>query len=234
MSMLPLALLVVLGATTGREAGPQVTTSSMPWLRGLSGAVYSDTGRDDVAERMAAWTQPDDSCPAAAYPGLELQADVAPAPGLETLLASYTQGLVVLGSERQLLAASPGYTCEGSADELAVIGAGYAGFDRTIAVAVTSGGRTESVTWLALFRIGHAGRLDPVFTAAVELRAGDELQRGAVTLIPGGLLYRAPTGGTSVWLFDPGARAYTWRGSLDPAPAIEDPPHAAPPLARAF
>lgn len=188
---------------------------ALPWLHGIDHVQVTREGNPEVASRMTQ-SEPDPSCVASEYPGLELHADVYPAGGQETVLATYTQGIEIHGSEDELLGAAPGFTCEGSADDLELLASGTVFLEPTIVLAITSGGRREQSTWIALYRPGEGGRLDPLFTATVEEREGDRVHRGDITFVPGGLLYRRPGGGTSVWIYDPVARAYVPRGPSEP------------------
>jgi hypothetical protein len=42
-----------------------------------------------------------------------------------------------------------------------------------------------------------------VFIGEVERHENDTTRTGIVTLVPGGLVYQAPTGDTSLWVWDP-------------------------------
>lgn len=227
MSQMLLAIIAVLAAAAS-ELAPSALPG-MPWLHGLYGAAVTELPDDTVAPRMTMWVESDAECPAGFYPGMAIEADVAPSPGNETVLASYTQGVLVLDSEGELLASSPGYTCEGTADDAIALAAGSTFLEPTIALVVTSGGRREQITWLALYRVGFGGRLDPVFTASVEEREDEVVRRGDVAFVPGGLLYRRPGGGWSVWIYDPVGRAYMHRGELERS---DEPPHVPPMFAE--
>ena len=189
---------VLFGAATAcQPAGP-----GLPWLHGLDGVV-SSTGEAGTAPAI------DDlalDCGVAASRTIELVADVAPTAGRETIVASYGGGLAVYDRERQLVAEAPGYRCEGSADELVAIAAGTAFGDPLLAVAATSGGHQEAMTWVTLYATGRT--LEPVFAGAVEARAGDRVERGAIYLLPGGLMMQQPAGTFRFWRLDPGARIY--------------------------
>jgi hypothetical protein len=169
-------------------------------------------------------SEDDRTCAAGAYAELEADGDVAPNAGDETVIASYADGVTVLDREGVQIASAPGYACEGSADEAETLIIGRAFGAPTIAMVVTSGGRREQMTWLAVFRVGFAGRLDPVFTGTVEERSDDRVRRGEVTFVPDGLIYRRPgSRRLTLWVFDPAARAYTQRG---PSELPIDVPHA--------
>jgi hypothetical protein len=212
-----LGLLAI--SLAGCEAAAPVP--DLPWLSGMTNVVSTDTGREGVVGRMAAWVEPDVECPASAYDGLELVADVASSPGNETILASYTQGVIVLSAEGQLLASSAGYPCEGSADGVEALAAGTSYGVPTIALLGTHGGKRENAAWIGLFRM-HGTALDPVFAGTVEEREGTRVRRGDILLAPGGtLIYRRPGGPPTVWFYDAVGRAYVPFGPID----RKEPPH---------
>lgn len=178
--------------------------AALPWLQGFfMPQGVADHGSRDVLAELAEWRAPVEDCVASAYGGLSLQADVDGTPGDEKILASYTQGVFVLGADRHLLGRAPGLSCEGSADELVALAAGDASIGTPVlALAATSGGRAENVTWLSLYRLGDDGTLHPIFVGEVERHAGDTARTGVVTLVPGGLIYRDPGGSVGIWLYD--------------------------------
>jgi hypothetical protein len=185
----------------------------LPWLHGLDGVVSAtSTGPRSVDELPM-------DCGVDAMRTVELVADVAPAAGRETIIASYTSGITVLDRAERVVMATPGYRCEGSADELGAVAVGRAYGDRLLAVAVTSGGHNEAATWVTLFRTGT--QLEPVFTGVVEHRVSDRTTRGWIYLLPGGLLYQRPGGPLRFWRLDPGTRYYL--------PVLPDVPHDEPP-----
>lgn len=197
----------------------------MPWLHGLDSARITDEPQAHVADRMSADTE-ELECATGATHGLELTADVSPSAGMETVLASYAHGIVVLDREHRVVGSTGGYECQGSADEIAALAVGRAFLVPTIALAITHGGHEEQTTELALFRIGFRGRLEPVFTAEVEVRSGEGVRTGAVWLIPNGLLYQRPGGTTGLWIYDAVGGAYLYRGLFE---HTDEPPHAEPP-----
>jgi len=180
-----------------------VSLAALPWLQGFF-APTSETeqGSRDVLAELAEWRDPVDDCVASAYGGLEMRADVSANEGEERVLASYTQGVFVLDRDRHLLAQAPGVECAGSSDELVAMAAGDAAIGTpVIALAATTGGRTENVTWLTLYRVADSGELQPVFVGEVERHQGDTARTGVVTLIPGGLVYRDTRGSIGLWLY---------------------------------
>lgn len=184
--------------------------AALPWLQGFEPAASSDHGSAQVEQQLASFDEDSTApCVSSAYGGLELTADVAPAEGDETVLASFTHGLVVLGADHHLVARAPGFTCQGSADDLIAVAAGDAMIGTpVIALAASSGGHNESITWLTLYRVGEAGKLVPVFTGMVERHLEHATRTGVVMLFPGGLIYRPPVGNTQIWLYDRDAGHY--------------------------
>ncbi len=177
--------------------------AALPWLQGFfAPAASSDLGSYDCGMENPSQ--------------MTIVADVAPSsPGSEQVLASYTDGIVVLDRNHRPLGASTGFACEGSADELVAIAAGDASIGVPIvAVAATRGGFNESTTTLTMFRVDARGRLLPVFSGDVEYHERDAETRessartGVVTLIPGGLVYRSPQGDISLWTYDRDAGVY--------------------------
>jgi hypothetical protein len=170
---------------------------ALPWLQGFAPDAVADHPSRAVGAELAAWHEPDDGCVASAYGGLSLEV------GGTRVLASYSQGVFVLDGGGEVVARAPGLACHGSADELVALAHGDAWIGTPlIALAATSGGHAESVTSLTLYRVGEGGALEPVFTGAVERHADHETATGVVTVIPGGLVYRAPDGMTSLWTWD--------------------------------
>ncbi len=169
----------------------------LPWLLGFAPDAASDHPSRDVAAEVSEWKAVDDRCVASVYGGLALDR------GDTRVVASYSQGVFVLGKDRHLLARADGFACAGSADELVGLETGEAWINTPlIALAATTGGRAESVTQLLLYRVGDNGVLEPVFTAPVERHAEHQTRTGTVTMVPGGLIYRAPEGTTSIWVYD--------------------------------
>jgi len=178
--------------------------AALPWLQGFFAPQgETEAGSRDVLAELAEWRAPVEDCVASSYGGLSLRADVSDADGKERILASYTQGVFVLDRERHLLAQSQPLDCAGSADELVALAAGDASIGTpVIALAATSGGRADSVTWLTLYRVANDGVLQPVFNGEVERHAGGRTRTGTVTLVPGGLVYRDTRGSIGMWLYD--------------------------------
>jgi hypothetical protein len=181
-----------------------LTLAALPWLSGYEPVAVEERTADDVQVELAQWQgEADPRCVASAYGGLRITA------GDQTVLASYTQGVVVLAPDRSVVARAPGFPCYGSADELVALAQGDAGIDvPVVALAATSGGRAENATWIALYRVGDGGELAPIFSAIVERHAGRITQTGSIELFPGGLKFRSPDGEMSLWLYDREAGRY--------------------------
>lgn len=170
---------------------------ALPWLQGFTPDAVTDHPSRAVSSELAEWKKPDDSCVASAYGGLSLDAKG------HRVLASFSQGVFVLDGSGHLVAQAPGFECNGSSDELVALAEGNAWVGAPIvALAATSGGRAESVTWLSLYRVGQGGKLEVVFTGAVERHGDRQTKTGVVTVVPGGLIYRSPDGTTSLWTWD--------------------------------
>jgi hypothetical protein len=178
--------------------------ATLPWLQGVFvPQAASEQGDRDVIAELAEWQEPGEDCTASAYGGLSLRADVSEVDGEERIVASFTQGVFVFDHERHLLAHAQPFACAGAADELVAIAAGDASIGApVIALAASSGGRNESVTWLTLYRVANDGVLQPIFNGEVERHAGERTRTGVVTLVPGGLVYRDTRGGIGLWLYD--------------------------------
>ena len=180
---------------------------ALPWLQGFQAEAVADHPSRTVAAELSEWRKPDEDCVASAYGGLSLDR------GGQRVLASFSQGVFIVDANRRLVAQAPGFDCNGSADELVALATGEAWVGTPlVALAATTGGHAESVTWLSLYRVGDGGTLEPVFTGAVERHEGHQTRTGVVTIVPGGLIYRAPEGTTSVWIYD--GNRYVEQGSF--------------------
>lgn len=207
MSVKLLAIPVVI-AWLSADAGAAPAVRGLPWLHNFSPVAEASEATPSVIARMAEWRAADPSCSATAYGGLGILAEVAPAPGIETVLASFTQGVLVLDAKATLLASAAPLVCQGSADELEALAAGDAGIgEPVIALAAKAGGHRVSATWLVLYRVAD-GVLAPIFAAIVEDHTGDRTRVGEVTLLPGALVYRAPSGGRTLWTYDDDEHRY--------------------------
>ena len=175
----------------------------LPWLVGFQPAAVSDRADPAVDNDLREWRARDEACVASAYGGLRID------DGERQILASYTQGLVMLDHDRHLMAQTPGFPCGGSADELVGLEIGDAWIGTPlIALGATIGGRNENRTWLALYRVGDNGELVPTFVGEVERHTGHTTCTGTVTIIPGGLVYTDPDGSATLWIYDREAGIY--------------------------
>jgi hypothetical protein len=125
-------------AEVGPEGPAAAVARALPWLHNFAAAAVSAEASAQVVERMARWRVPDPDCSAAAYGGLAVAADVAPAPGSEEVLASYTQGVLVLDAAGRVIASAPAPRCQGS-------GGGERRGDALDAVARQAGGEPLEV-----------------------------------------------------------------------------------------
>lgn len=192
-----------------RQAESGTHETALPWLHNFAATAESAVATPGVVKRMARWRAPDESCSAAAYGGLMITADVTGGRGREQVLASFTQGVLVLDAGGALVASANAPECQGTADNLEAIAAGDAHIDGpVIALAVTTGGHRASSTWLVLYRV-IGGVVEPVFSGAVEERISDQTRTGAVTLLPGALVYRTPAGTQTMWTYSAEQGRYT-------------------------
>lgn len=184
------------------------TLAVIPWLQGFESTAATDHPTRAAVAELAEWQPAEDSCVASAYGGLALTV------GDERVLASYTQGIVVLDKSKNAVAHAPPFTCQGSADELVALSAGDAWIGTPVlALAATTGGKNESITWLTLYRTSD---LAPIFTGVVERHEGHRTRTGIVFVYPGGLLYQPPSGGPQIWRYDVDQRRYINTGEFMP------------------
>jgi hypothetical protein len=178
--------------------------AALPWLTGFfDPQAATERASPAVIDELAAYHKTSSDCIADSYGGFSLRADVAPNRGSEQILASYSQGVYVLDSDRHVLAHAAGFACAGSSDELVAIAAGDALIGTPlIALAVTSGGRAENATYLTLYRVAGGGELQPVFIGEVERHVNRTTRTGVITIVPGGLIFVDPAGTTSLWIYD--------------------------------
>jgi len=148
-----------------------------------------------------------------------IEADLADAPGNESIEASYTEGIVVRDAEGHVLAHAPGFEASGgSADDIDGLAVGDAELGApVVALAATKGGHNESMTWLTLYRVANTGELQPIFMGEVERHTGRTTKTGTVTLLPGGLIYQPPQGEGSIWLYDESLGRYVLRDQDRPS-----------------
>jgi hypothetical protein len=190
----------------------------MPWLHGFSTSGISDVLAEGVGNRVQRYARCDDCV---GTDGIELTANVVPGDGDATVLATFSQGLVVVDKQGVLVASGPGYEPSGSADELLAVATGDAQIGApVIAIAARRGGRRASEVWLELYRVGHNDKLQRLFAGVVEEHEDKFDRTGSVTIVPGGLIHRAPRSQTpDLWIFDPRAGRYLYRGTLGTEPS---------------
>ena len=213
-------------ALLGGEARPPAAAPPVPYLRDLSersAALITIAAEPSwrAALQLARWQTSDPDCTTSAAGAFLLAADVAPAPGVETVLASYTAGLVVLDARGHKLAAAPPLVCAGSVDAIEYIAAIDPQIgDPVIAIAAVAGGRAERTTWLLLFVV-RGERISSIFSAPVEEWRGPAVSAGEVDLLDGGALrHHAPSGAVTLWRYDRDAGRYVLREVLrGPGPA---------------
>lgn len=135
----------------------------------------------------------------------------AHSPAFDAIVANQLQHQV-LAHHENLVASAVGETATG---------------ESLIAAATTSGTSPDSSTVLTLYRVRRDGAFAVVFSAAVEehvrLRQEATTRTGIVTLIPGGLIYRDPSGVASLWLYDAAEARYVeqrFNAAVSPRPSV--------------
>ena len=191
------------------DASAAPASRALPWLHRFAPTAETSEATPSVIARMGQWRAADPSCSAAAYGGFEITAEVAAEfAGLETVLASFTQGVLVFDAKARLIASAMPLACGGSADEFVGLAAGDAHIgEPVIALAVTTGGHRESATWLVLYRVAD-GVVAPIFAGVVEDHTSDQSRIGDVTLLTGALVYHAPSGVRTLWTYDTAEHRY--------------------------
>ena len=131
--------------------------------------------------------------------------------GDRRVTATFQDGITLYDHDR-VVAHAPGFTPQGSADEIVSLTVGDAWIGAPVlALAATSGGHNENTTWLTLYRLDT---LTPVWSGEVEHHEGTETREGLVLLYPGGMVYRTPNGDTQLWRFDPDQKRFINRGTF--------------------
>ncbi len=214
------AALFLSGGAGGPAPDPREESQrALPWLRDFPATAAAAAPSREAEAWLEGRRSPHDDCTTTSDAGFALAAELLPAPGLETVLASYTAGAVVLDARGRQVAGMPPLSCRGSADALEGIAAGelLAG-EPVIALAATSGGRAERTTWL-IFLAPRGEALAPIFAVPVEEHRGAATAIGEVTRLPGGALrYRTPGGAISRWTYDRDAGRYVMREVIRPEP----------------
>ena len=169
----------------------------------------TDRPAESVIDQLEVWAHTDRAGVADAYEGMRVTAQVA-APGrATTVVASYSQGVFVIGEEGDRIASTPGFPCLGSQDELVGVKVvRSAEGTPIIAVAATQGGRLENSTTLELLSLGDTDQLNLLFVAEIAHHDEHGEHLGAVTLVPNGLVYRSPDNALSVWTLGDDKRHY--------------------------
>jgi hypothetical protein len=213
-----LAIVFLPSDGAGEPARPSAE-DALPWLHDFPADAVAGAPSRSAEVWLRERPSPDAGCTTTSSASFALVAELAPAPGLETVLASYTAGVVVLDARGRELASAPPLPCLGSVDAIEGIATGelIAG-EPAIALAATAGGRAERTTWLYFFaRRGEV--LAPIFAAPVEEWRGPFVSTGEVTVLPGGALrYRAPDGAISRWTYDRRAGRFVMRELIRPSP----------------
>lgn len=212
-------ILVALGCSS--LAG--VSNSPMPWLHGFATSGISDVPARGVSDRVQRYARCDDCVE---MDGIEVTANVVPGAPDATILATFSQGVVVVDGEGRLIATGPGYEPSGSADELLAVATGDAAIGTpVIAIAARRGGHRASEVWLELYRVDSTAKLARLFAGKVEEKEDNFDRIGSVTIVPGGLIHRTPRSQTAdLWQFDPHAGRYLYSGALDGGPPREREP----------
>jgi hypothetical protein len=168
------------------------SAQSFRWLPGLAVTDVSTDLSIDAIDRLEAIAEDAEQCPV--VDAQEVGAEVAPSPGNELVLASMSTGVVVFDADGRRIASASLGECGGSADAIEAIAVGDAWIGTpVIAVVSSNGGHRESETRLSLFYVeDHA--LVTLFSEPIEVRDGVDLWTGSATLLPGAIVYRAPTG----------------------------------------
>ena len=206
----PPSPVLVVGAShpdTEPEPEPAIDTRPVRWLPGFAAIASSDAHSDRADDRLG---PPPPDCQSGDTETRTVIADVSAEPGIETIVASLGHGVVVFAADGHELARAP-IGCGGSADELGAVAVGTAdAIGPVVAVLATTGGRAEATTHVDLFRIESdedgATRVQPLFSAPIETRDGDQIRTGRLEVVAGGLVFRRPAGRTTMWTYDPGTR----------------------------
>jgi hypothetical protein len=206
VKLLPTVSIVLGWLASHAVAAPASRT--LPWLHNFAPTAETSDATPSVIARMSKWRAADQSCSATAYGGLAIAAKVTAEPGIETVLASFSQGVLVLDARAKLIASAMPFRCAGSADEIEAIAAGDAHIDSpVIALAVTTGGHREFATWLVLYRVAE-GVVAPIFAGIVADQTSNQTRIGEVALLQGALVYRTPSGVRSFWIYNAAQQRY--------------------------
>jgi hypothetical protein len=206
-----LALLVLVAAgcfSREKDDGDKVPSRPFPRVPGLAATAVATDRPAPADDRLG---PPPPGCQSGDPVAVSVTADVAPAAGAETVVASAAHGVVVFDGEGRRLGAVA-FPCGGSADAIDALAVGDAGIGApVIAVIATAGGRRETTTRVELLAFRELG-LERLFAGAIETTDGDIVRSGEVRIAPPGLVHRDPSGVVST------LRADVWshRFVLDP------------------
>lgn len=198
-----LVLVITIAPLAGAEVPPPPAHTELPWLFGLDAVQVASSSDPKTSLPLDLFGEVDPTCSAASGTAIALHADVGPPAGVETIIGSYTHGILVFDAEARLVASAPGFPCTGSADELETLAVGTAWGTPVIAATIQTGGRRERMTWLGLYRVGRHGHLEATFSGTVEREQDGAARRGWIVLVPGGLIHREPTGEIVLWIQKP-------------------------------
>lgn len=220
------AALLLCGDSAGDPVRPSAERA-LPWLHDFP----ADAAADAPSRGAEIWLiepvrpapapdrrAPAPACTTSSSATFALVAELWPTPGPETILASYTSGVVLLDATGRRLAAAPPLACSGSADAIVGLAVGeLLPGEPVIALAAAAGGRAERTTWLLLLA-PRGEALAPIFAVPVEEQRGEATWSGDVTRLPGGALrYRSPAGAVSRWTYDRGAGRFLLRELIRPS-----------------
>jgi len=211
--------IVFLSSDSASDPARPPAERALPWLRDFPADAVADEPSRGAEAQLRDRRHPDDACTTTSSASFALTAELAPSPGPELVLASFTAGVVVLDAAGRPLASAPPLACRGSVDAIegVVVGELLPG-EPVIALAATAGGRMERTTWLILYA-PRGEALAPIFAAPVEEWRGPVVSTGEVTKLPGGALrYRTPDGEVSRWTYDRKAGRFVMRELLQPSP----------------
>ncbi len=170
------------------------STKPLPWIHGIEDVV-SSIESDEPALQLD--SEPEPGCSMSAAQPVKLVADIGLGAGREIIVGTFSGGLSVFDRKGRLVLRTKGFPCEGSYDELEVVATGSVYGTRALAIVVTAGGHRETATWVHVYRVD--GAMTQIFSGIVETRDGEDIQRGAVYLFPGGALYRPPGEAVDYW-----------------------------------
>jgi hypothetical protein len=203
--ILVLLLASVACVSTGSEDEPRQETRTLRSVPGLAAVAVTERASTSAEARLGPVP---DGCLSGDPAAFSLQADVAPAPGRETVIASSAHGVVVMdAADRRLGGVS--FPCGGSDDRIVALAVGDVRIGTPgIVVVATQGGHRESSTRVDVLGF-RADRLELLFSGEIERRDDETVAKGSVRITGDGLLHRDPDGRTTVWRADAWAHTLT-------------------------